>query len=354
MIPKLGSALAGLQGPVLVTGHTGFKGTWLTLLLEKLGLEVIGLSLTPEENVLYSRANRLGKIQEHFIDIRNYDLLESCISKVKPSVIFHLAAQALVIDSYKEPRKTFESNVMGTANVLESAFKVGTVKTVIAATTDKVYRNDEKSIRFTESDPLSGKDPYSASKVGAEAAIAAWQQIAKLYSGPQVVSVRAGNVIGGGDFSENRLMPDIVRGYISKARVVVRNPDSTRPWQHVLDPLVGYLMTAEVALNGLDLQSVNFGPDEISLSVREVIEVINSKGSLGPIRNLEMAESGSQQSKESRFLDLDSNLAHSELNWRPKWSQVEAIQATINWWKSVLVDKVSPEDACQLDIEQIT
>ena len=354
VIPKLGSTLVGLQGPVLVTGHTGFKGTWLTLLLEKLGLEVIGVSLPPEESALYSRANRHGKIQEHFIDIRNYDLLENCIGQSKPSVIFHLAAQALVINSYKKPRETFESNVMGTANVLESAFKVGTVKTVIAATTDKVYKNEEKGIRFKESDPLSGKDPYSASKVGAEAAITAWQQIAKLKSGPQVVSVRAGNVIGGGDFSENRLLPDIVRGYISKGQVVVRNPDSTRPWQHVLDPLVGYLMIAEAALNGFNLQSVNFGPDEISLSVREVIDAINSKGSLGPIRNLYIEEVGSQPNKESRFLDLDSNLARHELGWRPKWSQVEAIQATINWWKSVLVDNLTPEEACQLDLEQIT
>jgi CDP-glucose 4,6-dehydratase len=186
-----------------------------------------------------------------------------------------MAAQPLVLRSYKIPRETFDVNVMGTVNVLDAAFLTDFVQAVIVVTTDKVYRNDDSGRAFVETDPLEGKDPYSASKVGAEAVVAAWQQIQKASGGPRVVSVRAGNVIGGGDWAENRLIPDLIRGYISRKPIEVRNPESTRPWQHVLDPLVGYLMSIEYALSGGSISKINFAPTGISLTVAKVIEVAN-------------------------------------------------------------------------------
>jgi CDP-glucose 4,6-dehydratase len=253
-----------LSGAILITGHTGFKGTWLTLLLEKMGIPAIGYSLPPIQDSLYQRANRLGAIPEIFADIRDLNEVERFLATHKPSAIIHLAAQPLVLESYKKPLDTFETNVMGTANILSAAFNTSTIRAVVAATTDKVYRNDNLGKPFTETDPLSGKDPYSASKVGSEAAIAAWQNISNLSDGPKVVSVRAGNVIGGGDWAENRIMPDLVRGFTSNQPIQIRNPDSTRPWQHVLDPLYGYLLTLQSLLEDVTIDSINFGPSEKS------------------------------------------------------------------------------------------
>jgi CDP-glucose 4,6-dehydratase len=250
-------ALRALSGPVLVTGHSGFKGTWLTLLLEKLGIEVVGFSLSPEKDSLFDRASRTGAISEVFADIRDYERLNSYINSVKPSAIIHMAAQPLVLESYRLPKDTFDVNVMGTVNVLDSAFNTDSVKAVIVVTTDKVYRNDNSGLAFIESDPLEGKDPYSASKVGTEAVVAAWQQIQRTSGGPKVVAVRAGNVIGGGDWGDSRLLPDLIRSFSSGQKMTVRNPASTRPWQHVLDPLSGYISTLEAVLNDEKITSIN-------------------------------------------------------------------------------------------------
>jgi len=350
---SIGKTLSALNGPILVTGHTGFKGTWLTLLLQSINIEVVGISLPPTEESLYSRANRSGKIREEFIDIRDSGKLASIVSKIKPVGIFHLAAQPLVLESYKAPLETFETNVMGTANLMDAAFKTDSTKFIISATTDKVYKNEEKGIRFKESDALAGKDPYSASKVGAEAVIAAWQQISRVNSGPSLVSVRAGNVIGGGDFSEDRLLPDIVRGFINNSRVVIRNPQSTRPWQHVLDPLLGYLMTAKSILSGEYLEAVNFGPDENSLTVGKVIEIVNSEGAMGKITNLEIQSEFANARVESQLLDLDSSLAHNKFGWKPSWTQKEAVIATISWWDLVLNQGLTCEQACENDLRLI-
>ena len=266
-------ALRSNSGPVLVTGHTGFKGTWLTLLLEKLGVEVVGFSLSPEKDSLFDRAGRTGAIKEVFADIRDYELLNTYITSIKPSAIIHMAAQPLVLESYRLPKETFDVNVMGTVNVLDSAFKTDSVQAIVVVTTDKVYRNDNSGRAFIESDPLEGKDPYSASKVGTEAAVAAWQQIQRISGGPKVVAVRAGNVIGGGDWGDNRLLPDLIRSFSSGQKMAVRNPASTRPWQHVLDPLGGYISALEAILGGEKISSVNFGPDTQSIAVSEVVKI---------------------------------------------------------------------------------
>jgi CDP-glucose 4,6-dehydratase len=345
-----GKALTALKGPILITGHTGFKGTWLTLLLEKMGLEVVGISLPADEDSLFKRLNRLGKVSESFTDIGNFELTQKKIAEYAPSVVFHMAAQPLVLNSYKSPRKTFDTNVMGTANILDSCFKTNSVKAVVAITTDKVYRNTNSNQRFTEKDSLAGKDPYSASKVGSEAAIAAWQQIALVNGGPRVISVRAGNVIGGGDFAENRLLPDLIKGFSANISVLVRNPNSTRPWQHVLDPLNGYINALAHTLEGGKEEAFNFGPKEESLAVSEVVKIASD---IWGNNAKTVLDKDVFENRESLTLQLDSTLANSVLGWEPRWNQKNAIVSTVQWWKKVLLDNEDPLSVCQSDIEML-
>jgi len=344
---ELGGFLRGLPGPIMVTGHTGFKGTWLTLLLERLRIPVVGYSLAPQENSLFDRAERIGCIPEIFADIRDRDCVNKFLDEHKPSGIIHLAAQPLVLKSYESPLETFQVNVMGTANVMDVAFSKNYVKSIISVTTDKVYRNLSQSKRFIESDSLEGKDPYSASKVGTESVISAWQQIASKNGGPNITAVRAGNVVGGGDWAENRLIPDLIRGLIANKITSIRNPESTRPWQHVLDPLVGYLNAMELTLQGIEIRSINFGPREDSLPVSRVVEIAT-----GVWPDIKTIFAGSQSnSTEAKFLDLDSSFAESKVGWEPRFSQEEAIKTTIEWWKNFIVGNQDVRDLCNSDIE---
>jgi CDP-glucose 4,6-dehydratase len=346
-----GGHLKDLSGPILITGHTGFKGTWLTLLLEELGVACVGLSLREQKGSLFERLNREGSIPEVFGDIKDYSVIERTFNTFKPSAVIHLAAQPLVIESYKNPIETFGTNVMGTANVLDISVRESNVKAVIAVTTDKVYKNDELGRKFVESDPLYGKDPYSASKVGSEAAISAWRQISLSNSGPEIVSVRAGNVIGGGDWSENRLMPDLIKSLTLDQSLVIRSPRSTRPWQHALDPIKGYLLALEAALAQTSDISYNFGPLEDSLSVSEVCEIAIK--AWGKSNKIKIFDSAVANLSESGSLDLDSGLAVQNLNWRPVWAQKDAVIATIDWWKSINNGSKSAREACQVDIDKV-
>lgn len=343
-------------GTVLVTGHTGFKGTWLTLLLEHFGVNVVGYSLKPTKNSLYSQLERRHKIHETFSEIRNLEKLEKFISKTKPRAVVHLAAQPLVFESYKSPLDTFDINVMGTANLLDSCFKFDSIEKILIITTDKVYKNDNLGNRFKEDDPLEGKDPYSASKVGAEAVISAWQQIQNLQGGPKVISARAGNVIGGGDLGENRLLPDVIRSITQVEDLQIRNPKSTRPWQHVLDPISGYLSILSRSMDKYISPAYNFGPSEPSLSVEEVLDVCqNTLNNKLTINYFKPENSGSKQikiKKESDKLELDSSLSQSELGWQPIWSQSDSIKRTINWWESVNNFHKTPLEACIFDIQE--
>lgn len=350
MSNTLGNTLQNLPGPVLITGHTGFKGTWMTLLLQQLGVSVVGYSLKPEKDSLYDRANLKGKIPEKFADIRNYKKLKKFIGKHKPSVIFHMAAQPLVLESYKKPLETFDINVLGTANLLDIAFKLPEMKLVVVVTTDKVYKNDESGKPFTENDALEGKDPYSASKVGTEAVVMAWQQISKISDGPKIVSVRAGNVIGGGDYAKNRLLPDIIRSYQSGEALFIRNPNSVRPWQHVLDVLIGYLKTANASLENKNISNINFGPTEKSINVEEVLRI--AKNFLKFEYFIEKS-SLSAHPLESSNLELNSNFANTILNWHSKMSQPLAIEETIKWWSDVISFKKGAKEACIDNILEI-
>jgi CDP-glucose 4,6-dehydratase len=345
-----GQRLREMTGPLLLTGHTGFKGAWLTFLLEHLNVPVVGYSLPPEENSLFQRAQRTGAIAEKFADIRDYKVLKDFIDLHKPSTIIHMAAQPLVLKSYENPRETFDVNVMGTVNVLDIAFKKDFVKAITVVTTDKVYRNDNSGKAFIESDPLAGKDPYSSSKVGTEAVVAAWQQISKIYGGPKVASVRAGNVIGGGDFAKDRIVPDLVRGMQSGEKVVIRNPDSTRPWQHVLDPLFGYLQTMESLLSGGNVSSLNFGPNEENWTVENlVIAAQKHLASKKVALNVEIVPTQISD-KESLILNMDSSIAKELLNWTPVWGQGDAILKTFEWWYKHYIDSASVDEVILSDI----
>ena len=346
---QLGEHLRALPGPILVTGHTGFKGTWLTFLLERLGVPTVGYSLNPEKNSLYDRAKLTGKIPEIYADIRDAGTLEKFMESHRPSAIIHMAAQPLVLQSYKTPRETFDVNVMGTVNILEQAFATDYVRAVIVVTTDKVYRNDNSGRAFIESDPLEGKDPYSASKVGAEAAISAWQHIQKISGGPKVVSVRAGNVIGGGDWAENRLIPDLVRGFISGKTIEIRNPQSKRPWQHVLEPLIGYLMTLEYVLGGGFISSINFAPNDEGLTVQEVVSIAQeSWGTESVIRSVENKD---KSRLESSILRLSATYSNELFPQLPTVDQTEAIKKSIIWWKNVQNLHSDPREECLKNIE---
>ena len=311
-------------------------------------IEYVGFSLPPTEDSLFSKLDRNNQAPSVFGDIRDISFVRAVFNKYKPSAVIHLAAQPLVLESYNTPVETFETNVMGTVNVLDIGIRLQSTKGIVAVTTDKVYRNDNTGRRFIETDPLVGKDPYSASKVGAEAAIAAWQQISRSSSDLSISSVRAGNVIGGGDSAKNRLLPDLVRGFINKQDVEIRNPNSTRPWQHVLDPLIGYLEVLEAGIISKSHLNYNFGPQEASLSVEQVAIIAKSRWGEGA--EFHFSSSPLAGLKESTSLELDVNLAVKNLKWLPTWNQIEAIEVTVDWWKKVASKEFSAQEACYSDI----
>jgi CDP-glucose 4,6-dehydratase len=335
----------------MVTGHTGFKGTWLTLLLQELEIPVIGLALEPEEDSLFDRAKRIGSIPEEFIDIRDVSAVNHFVSQYQPSVIIHMAAQPLVLESYKTPRETFEINVMGTTNIMSAAFLVPSVMAVGVVTTDKVYHNDESGKAFLETDALAGKDPYSASKTATESVVKAWQQIARVTGGPRVIALRAGNVLGGGDWAEHRILPSLIRAFEDQSTIELRSPNSTRPWMHVLDVLYGYLLALENGIKGNVTEAFNFGPNSTSLTVRRIAELSQSAWPY-PVKITTQNDSIFRDF-EAGSLSLNSTKAEQTLGWSPVWSQEQAVISTVEWWDKVLNKGVSPFDACLNDIRTL-
>ena len=328
----MNSLLAKYSGKkILITGHTGFKGTWLSRILVLAGAQVYGLSLEAEKGSLFTKIESLGVEESSILDIRDRAAVENYFKSHSFDGIFHLAAQPLVRRSYREPIETFDTNVMGTAHVLNSVVSSNAANWVVVITTDKVYRNVEKLEGYAEKEPLGGKDPYSASKAGTEMVVSAWQTLASQSDKKiSICSARAGNVIGGGDTAEDRLIPDLIRGFHAKSKTLIRNPESIRPWQHVLDPLNGYLTIGVNLMEGKKISSAyNFGPGEESkLTVQEMASYACSQWpeSLGIEIKVD-----STAVPESGLLWLSSDLATKELGWLNRFEAQEAISWTIEW-----------------------
>jgi CDP-glucose 4,6-dehydratase len=329
---------------VLVTGHTGFKGSWLALWLKALGAEVVGAAPggPPSRPSLYELA-RVGEgIEEREVDVRDAAAVRAAVAEARPEIVMHLAAQPLVSRSYEEPRHTFEVNVMGTVNVLEAVRLLGEeVRAVVVVTSDKCYDNPGGAgRRFVEGDPLGGHDPYSASKACAEIVTASYRDSFFSAKGaPQVASARAGNVIGGGDWGTDRLIPDIVRAVEEGVPVKVRNPEAVRPWQHVLNPLSGYIRLAQALWEGQEAAGAwNFGPAPGDVrTVGWIVERMAERweGALRWEMEGETADAGKAAPPEAGYLALDSGKAERLLGWQPAWDLQEAIGAVVEWHRAL-------------------
>ncbi|WP_294130163.1 CDP-glucose 4,6-dehydratase [uncultured Clostridium sp.] len=339
---------------VFLTGHTGFKGGWLSLFLKKLGAEVLGYSLEPNTEPSFFRICEIEKeIKSVIGDIRDLDYLSQVMNNFNPDIIFHLAAQPLVRISYKEPKMTYETNVIGTLNVYEAARKCKSVKSIVTITTDKCYENKEWSYGYRESDPMGGYDPYSSSKGCVELLTASYRNSFFNDLGVKVATARAGNVIGGGDWAEDRLIPDFVRATAEGKLLLIRNPFATRPWQFVLEPLTGYLWLGALLLEGKSEYACgwNFGPNDTDiLSVKELLDLSISNWGKG---NYEIDKS--VQPHEANLLKLDISNAKSKLKWRPVYDVETAVSKTISWYEEFYRNyfEVTSIDMKQLTIKQI-
>ncbi len=312
---------------VLMTGHTGFKGSWLTLMLTRLGASVTGLALPPEPGPALFRLLAPGlRLSHHEANLCDGGAVRHILDGARPSVVLHLAAQALVGRGYADPAGTFATNLTGTINVLEALRGLTGVEAAVMVTTDKVYRNEGVGRHFREDDPLGGTDPYSASKAACEIAIASWRT-AFLCELPHIVSARAGNVIGGGDFAPSRLIPDVVRA-AAGAPLVLRYPNATRPWQHVLDVLRGYLLVAEHAAAGTAPAAVNFAPSEGNAA--SVLEMVAGFSAAFGVK-LHWTQVPAP-APEAPLLALDGGLASAALGWRPRLDGAGTIAQTAAWY----------------------
>lgn len=314
---------------VFITGHTGFKGSWLALWLHQIGAEVAGYSLAPDSLSHFNLLNL--PIKNYFHDILDEKSLEKAMTEFRPDIVFHLAAQPLVRDSYDDPVYTYSVNVIGSLKVYMAALKAG-VQSVVSITTDKVYENKEMNIAYKESDELGGYDPYSSSKACVEILTSSFRRSFVMNNQMLVATARAGNVIGGGDWAKDRLIPDLVRNAAVKNKTPIRNPLSVRPWQHVLEPLNGYLLLGEKLLKN-DIKfatSFNFGPDvSDSASVERIFQIAKSEWETIDM-NLIPDTSGKH---EANLLMLDNQKTKKELSWIPVWTCEEAVKKTIHWYK---------------------
>ena len=338
---------------VLVTGHTGFKGSWLCEWLLALGAEVHGFALEPPTRPsLFNQLKLAKRIASHMVgDVRDLPALVRTMRRVKPDFVFHLAAQPLVRLSYEKPAETFDTNVMGTVNVLEAARRIGRQISVVCITTDKVYENNEKGRPFRETDPFGGHDPYSASKGACEIVISSYRR--SFFGTPNspvwVASARAGNVIGGGDWAKDRIVPDAMRALAKGATIPVRNSASTRPWQHVLEPLGGYLALGAALAKRERFDEVcggfNFGPDpKANRTVKELVEEM-----LKWRKGTWVDKSDPNAVHEAGLLNLDIRKARRVLGWKPRWGFEETVKNTVQWYAAV-ANGANPVEATNAQI----
>jgi len=354
---------------ILITGHTGFKGSWLTQTLLNWGANVVGISLKPSTDPsLFYLLDIKKKINNYFVDIRNFKKVKGIIFKEKPKIVFHLAAQPLVRDSYDDPLYTFETNIIGTANILQAVKEAGSVKSAIIITTDKVYEEKE-GVYYKEDDKLGGYDPYSSSKVGAEIVINSY---IKSFFNPKhykerhvtlIASARSGNVIGGGDWQKDRILPDIIKSvFEKKEKFIIRNPQSVRPWQYVLEPLYGYILLAKKLYQGKKelCGAWNFGPKEKKyLTVQGIVDKslkMLEKGAYFGRSGKQSSRRGSyyiikrdNKKHEAGFLKLNIDKAKKDLGWKPIFNLNEVLKLTLDWYGSFY----NEEDVIRITNQQI-
>lgn len=321
---------------VLLTGHTGFKGSWLALWLTDLGARVTGVSLDPESTPNHWELLELS-IDDRRLDIRNAEAVQRLFSEIQPEVVFHLAAQPLVRRSYADPLMTWDTNVLGTANVLEACRHTPSIQAIVVMTTDKCYLNREWPWGYRENDRLGGHDPYSASKAATELLAASYRvSFFAEESAPLLATVRAGNVIGGGDWSDDRLIPDVIKAVTDGRSLEIRSPDATRPWQHVLESLSGCLLLGQrlVERNRMMADAWNFGPDDSgNMPVKQLLELMGQEWD-----TLQWHASESAQPHEAHLLHLDSTKARRVLQWLPVWDLTQCLKQTSLWYRQFLSD----------------
>jgi CDP-glucose 4,6-dehydratase len=337
---------------VFLTGHTGFKGSWLALWLHSLGAIVKGYALSPPTDPsLFNEAKIDSIIGSQIGDIRDQDILHESMTTFNPDILIHMAAQPLVRYSYDAPIETYEVNVIGTVKVLEVARSCPNLKAIVNITTDKCYENDGRSKGYKENDPMGGYDPYSNSKGCAELVTSAYRRSFLQEQGIELASVRAGNVIGGGDWADDRLIPDILKSFEKKESVVIRNPKATRPWQHVLEPLSGYLVLAQKLYENQEdyAEGWNFGPNE--KDVKSVDWILDKMIAKWPNSSWELDKNSNPH--EADFLKLDISKAESKLGWKPVWELSQTLDKIIDWHKNWL-NKEDMQIICLAEIEEYT
>jgi CDP-glucose 4,6-dehydratase len=332
---------------VLLTGVTGFKGSWLAIWLQRLGATVIGVGLDPPQEALFRSAHLDSVLQNNIGDIRDLDGLAKVVNEADPDIVLHLAAQSLVRLGYRTPVETFATNVMGTVHLLEACRSVQRLKTIVAVTTDKVYANVEHVLPYREGDRLGGYDPYSASKAASEIAIDCYRNSFLDALGIGVASARAGNVIGGGDWSEDRLLPDAIRAWSRDQVLTVRRPDAVRPWQHVLEPLAGYLVLAERLTDAPELAGAyNMGPHtHEAANVRTVIDMALASYGKGEVEFV-----SAEGPHEAGLLTLETAKARSVLGIVPRYTLAESVDRTMQWYRH-WQDGVDARTLCERDID---
>ena len=334
---------------VFLTGHTGFKGSWLSLWLSSLGAEVKGYALNPPTSPsLFNEAKVDSLIDSQIGDIRDQDTLHESMTKFSPDILIHMAAQPLVRYSYDAPIETYEVNIIGTAKVLEVARSCANLKAIVNITTDKCYENDGRSEGYKEDDKMGGYDPYSSSKGCAEIVASAYRRSFLQDQGIGLSSVRAGNVIGGGDWANDRLIPDILRSFEKNEPVIIRNPKATRPWQHVLEPLSGYLVLAQKMYRDQNkyAEGWNFGPNE--QDVKSVDWILNKMIAKWPNSSWELDSSSNPH--EANFLQLDISKAESKLGWKPIWELSHTLEKIIDWHQA-WINKEDMQTVCLSEIK---